>query len=160
VSCAKHVWKLVTIYHCQDKKRTCKFGVIVYIFHENWATWLWNYWRGWCKLIGNIWYGNWEKYPPRTSVILHFVCLFHPANTEFLWMNHWYIHSEQLRQEVLMMMNKHFCLGVCAILVWYVDTDIYGKPVYSFVRSLLPCTLTCSKSCKLHDLWPKKSTVK
>jgi len=50
-----------------------------------------------------------------------------------------------------MMMNMHFCLGVCDILVRYVGTDIYGKPVYSFVRRL-PYTLMYSRSCKLHFL--------
>jgi len=50
------------------------------------------------------------------------------------------------------MINMHFCLGICDILVPYVGTDIYGKPVYSFVRSLLPYTLAYSRSCKVHVL--------
>jgi len=105
--------KMATIYH-QDKKRTCKFGVIFFLswlphihllcncvlavlLRRNLCL-LWEVshvimklGRWWCKLTG-----NWEKYPPRTSVILHFACLFQPANTEFLWMNCRYIHSEQL----------------------------------------------------------------
>ena len=88
-------------------------------------------------------------------------CFTQPKLNSFEWTTSTFIQSTSvsLRQEVLMTMTMHFCLGVCDILVWYVATDIYGKPVYSFVRSLLPCTLTYSRSCKLHVLWPKKSTV-
>jgi len=69
-------------------------------------------------------------------------------------MNYRYVHSEQLSIHMTggSRVDEYTFLSWCEILVRYVGTDIYGKPVYSFVRSRLPFTLTYSRSCKLHVL--------